>query len=57
MVLFTSIKGIGENGFGLRLTAGVAAVLCLIGGIILALYNEKKVTDIIAEGNGEKENA
>ncbi len=57
MVLFTSIKGIGENGFGLRLTAGVAAVLCLIGGIILALYNEKKVTDIIAEGKGEEENA
>ena len=57
MVLFTSIKGIGENGFGLRLTAAVAAALCLIGGIILGLYDEKKVTGIIAEGNGEDENA
>lgn len=50
MVLFTSIKGIGENGFGLRLTAAVAAVLCLIGGLVLGLYREKDVTDIIAEG-------
>ena len=50
MVLFTSIKGIGSGGFGLRLTAAVAAVLCLIGGLILGLYKEKEVTDVIAEG-------
>ncbi len=55
MVLFTSIKGIGENGFGLRLTAAVAAALCLIGGIILALYNEKKITSVIAEGKEEND--
>ena len=53
MVLFTSIKGIGENGLGLRITAAAAAVLCLIGGIILGLYNEKQVTGVIAE-NAEK---
>ena len=55
MVLFTSIKGIGEDGFGLRLTAGAAAVLCLIGGLILGLYREKEVTDVIAEDLSRKE--
>ena len=50
MVLFTSIKGIGTGGFGLRITAAAAAVLCLAGGLILGLYNEKKVTGVIAEG-------
>ena len=55
MVLFTSIKGIGENGFGLRLTAAVAAALCLIGGLILGAYNEKQVTSVIAEGTNESE--
>ena len=49
MVLFTSIKGIGENGFGLRITAAAAAVLCLIGGLILGMYKEKEVTAVIAE--------
>ena len=49
MVLFTSIKHIGEDGFGLRLTAAVAAVLCLIGGIILGLYKENEVTGVIAQ--------
>ena len=48
MVLFTSIKQIGEDGFGLRLTAAAAAVLCLVGGVILGLYREKDVTDVIA---------
>ena len=50
MVRFTSIKGIGTGGFGLRITAAAAAVLCLAGGLILGLYNEKKVTGVIAEG-------
>ena len=49
MVLFTSIKGIGENGLGLRITAAAAAVLCLIGGLILGMYKEKEVTGVIAE--------
>ncbi len=55
MVLFTSIKGIGENGFGLRLTAAVAAALCLIGGIILGLYNEKSVKGVIDSETTETE--
>ena len=55
MVLFTSIKGIGENGFGLRLTAAVAAILCLVGGLILGAYNERQVTGVIAEGSKPQE--
>ncbi|WP_028510755.1 MFS transporter [Ruminococcus sp. NK3A76] len=54
MVLFTSIKGIGENGFGLRITAAAAAALCLIGGLILGAYDERKVTGVIAEGAQQK---
>ena len=54
MVLFTSIKGIGENGFGLRITAAAAAALCLIGGLILGAYDERKVTGVIAEGTQQK---
>ncbi|MBR6046404.1 MAG: MFS transporter [Ruminococcus sp.] len=56
MVLFTSIKGIGEDGFGLRITAAAAAVLCLIGGLILGLYKEKDVTGVINESltSGDK---
>ena len=49
MVLFTSIKGIGSDGLGLRITAAAAAVLCLIGGVILGLYREKDVTGVINE--------
>jgi len=56
MVLFTSIKGIGGNGFGLRLTAAVAAVFCLTGGLVLRLYKEKDVTKIIAEGTENTDN-
>lgn len=55
MVLFTSIKTIGENGFGLRITAAAAAVLCLTGGIILGAYNEKKVTAVIESAGTESE--
>ena len=55
MVLFTSIKGIGENGLGLRITAAAAAVLCLIGGLILGMYKEKEVTGVIAEDLNKEE--
>ncbi|SDA17605.1 glycoside/pentoside/hexuronide:cation symporter, GPH family [Ruminococcus sp. YE71] len=53
MVLFTSIKGIGENGFGLRVTAAAAAVLCLIGGLILGLYKENKIIGILENNSKE----
>lgn len=51
MLLFTSVAVIGrdtpagESGYGLgyRLTALLAVVLCLLGGIVFLRYNEKKV--------------
>ena len=58
MLMFTSISLInseiekGQSGYGLgyRLTAAIAAVLCLLGGIVFLRYNEKKVIDRIGEG-------
>ena len=58
MLLFTSIALIGADnekgqsgyGFGYRLTALLAAGLCLLGGIVFLKYNEKKVIDRIGEG-------
>ena len=47
MLLFTSLALIGKNGFGYRVTAIVAAVLCLLGGIVLLSYNENKVLSVI----------
>ncbi len=45
MLLFTSLATIGSGtGKGYRLVAGLSAVLCLAGGIILAFFNEKKIT-------------
>lgn len=43
MVIFTSVKLIGENGFGLRLTAIIACIFCLCGSFVLSIYNEKKI--------------
>ncbi len=53
MLIFTSLKGMGENGFGLRVSAAAAAVLCLAGGLVLGLYNEKTVKSIIDSGKSE----
>jgi len=55
MLLFTSIslinhdipKGMSGYGMGYRLTAIIAAVLCLSGGIVFLRYNEAKVTEDI----------
>jgi GPH family glycoside/pentoside/hexuronide:cation symporter len=47
LLIFTSIAIIGKNGMGYRITAIVAAVLCLLGGIVLFSYDEKKVLSII----------
>jgi len=44
MLLVTSLGSIGqETGIGYRLIAVAAAVVCLIGGIVFATYNEKRV--------------
>lgn len=58
MLMFTSIALInsdvkkGDSGYGLgyRLTALLAAILCLLGGIVFLRYNEKKVISRIEEG-------
>ena len=49
MLLFTAVSTIGAqgSGFGYRLTAGGAAIFCLIGGAILIFYNEKEVSKVI----------
>ena len=60
MLLFTSIslinsdipKGQSGYGFGYRLTAIVAAALCLLGGIVFLKYNENKILSRI---NAKKE--
>ena len=44
MVLVTSLGTIGRaTGFGYRLIAIVAAAVCVLGGALFMLYNEKKV--------------
>lgn len=55
MLIFTSVATInrtvpyGEAGYGLgyRLTAVIATVLCLAGGIVFLRYDEKKVLSVI----------
>ena len=47
MIIFTSLATIGAHGFGCRVAAFSASVLCLIGGIILMFYNEKRVLSAI----------
>lgn len=47
MLTFTSIAKIGGNGWGYRLSAIIAAVLCLIGGLIFLKYHENNVFKII----------
>ena len=44
MLLVTAIATIGsETGLGYRLVALTAAAVCLLGGLIFLLYNEKKI--------------
>ncbi len=47
MLLFTAVATIGLNGMGYRIAAGIAAVFCLGGGVILFAFNEKKINEII----------
>ena len=59
MLMFTSIalinsdaeKGSSGYGLGYRLTALLAAVLCLLGGLVFLRYNEEKVINRIEEGS------
>ncbi|MDD3430155.1 MAG: MFS transporter [Oscillospiraceae bacterium] len=47
MLIFTALAKIGTDGFGYRVSAVVAAVLCLIGGLVLLRYNEKKIFETL----------
>ncbi len=53
MLVFTSVAKLGTNGMGYRVSAGIAAVLCLLGGIVLLRYNEKLIFSKI--GNTQEE--
>ncbi|MFC0265961.1 MFS transporter [Alloscardovia macacae] len=48
MIAFTSLALLGSATFGYRLTAFVAALLCLAGGLIFMTYNEKATLESIA---------
>ena len=48
MLIFTAVSTIG-TGEGYRFVAVIAAVLCLIGGLVLLIYNEKSINETIAK--------
>ena len=52
MLLVTAFATIGpETGLGYRITAVAAAAVCVLGGVLFMLYNEKKVyARILHEG-------
>ncbi|MBO4365841.1 MAG: MFS transporter [Eggerthellaceae bacterium] len=56
MLAFTSVALIGTGGFGYRLTAAVACVFCLLGGLVFSRYRERDVFAIIGHP-GEEEKA
>ena len=47
MLMFTSLATIGVAPFGYRLVALVASICCIVGGIIMTFFNEKKVMETI----------
>ena len=50
MLLVTAFATIGqESGLGYRITAVAAAAVCMLGGVLFMLYDEKKVYDRIAK--------
>ena len=55
LLIFTSLAKVGTNGFGYRLSAIVAAVLCLAGGIVFFAYNEKATIATITKAKQETE--
>lgn len=55
MLIFTSVSTIGKDtGLGYRLTAVIATVLCVLGGLIFLRYNEDKVIAKIQDHQEEK---
>jgi hypothetical protein len=49
MLMFTSLATIGVAPFGYRLVALVASICCIVGGIIMTFFNEKKLMKTIGE--------
>ena len=47
MILFSSIATVGTGGFGYRITAIVATVFCLLGGLVFMRYREARVLQVI----------
>ena len=48
MLLFTAVTTIGSaTGAGYRVAAFVAAVFCMLGGIVFLFYNERKINQSI----------
>ena len=50
MILFSSLATIGGGGLGYRMTALVATVFCLLGGLVFTRYDEGRILDAIAAG-------
>ena len=58
LLIFTSLSSIHEDtGLGYRLTAIVATVLCIAGGLVFTRYNEKKIITRISDNTEDKQNA
>ena len=53
MLIFTAVALIGTNGMGYRISAIIAAVFCLAGGIMLLKYNEKLIYSKIIKHENE----
>lgn len=51
MILFSSIATLGSGGFGYRMTAIVATVFCLLGGLVFLRYGERHVLTTIGAAN------
>lgn len=50
LLMFTVFETIGKDaGIGYRITAVVSAAVCILGGVLFMLYNEKKVYSKISK--------
>jgi Na+/melibiose symporter-like transporter len=50
MLLFTAVSAMGSSdGTGYRMAAFGAAAFCVLGGIVFACYNERKIVGMIRE--------
>ena len=55
MILFSSIATIGSGGFGYRVTAVVATLFCLMGGLVFLRYREQRVLGVIGARSHSEE--